>query len=126
MQTRTLLNRIKRAEDVAEARSIVSPQCICFPKLEPPFVGFPIELEIAAKVKCPLHGDRFKPRYFIYVSKWLRAKLWKHLESHHTEQYRRAWFAGFPPNLWLATEEEDGEGRVFLRLKDGSKILATG
>src|SRR5215471_1157648 len=85
VQTRTLLNRLKRAEDVAEARSIVSPRCICFPKLEPPFVGFPIELEIAARVKCPLHGDRFRmPSTFIYVSRWLRAKLWKHLESHHS------------------------------------------
>ena len=55
-----------------------------------------------------------------------QAGVWKHLESHHTEQYRKAWFAGFPPNLWPAEEEEDGSGRIFLRLKDGSKILATG
>jgi hypothetical protein len=103
---------------------MVSPECICFPPREQPFVGFPIELEIAATVKCPVHGDRFQAQFFIYVSGWLRAKLWKHLWSHHTEQYRKAWFASFPPELWPAEEEETGDGRVFLRLKDGTRLLA--
>jgi hypothetical protein len=36
-------------------------------------MGFPIELEIAAKVKCSLHGERFNRNvFFVYVSKWLR------------------------------------------------------
>ena len=125
MHTRTLLNRINRAENAVEARSVVSPECICFPTRATPFVGFPIELEIAARVKCPLHGDRFQARSFIYVSKWLRAKLWKHLWSHHTEQYRKAWHASFPPELWPAEEEETEDGRIFLRLKDGTKLLAS-
>jgi hypothetical protein len=64
-----------------------------------------------------MHGDRFQARFFIYVSRWLRAKLWKHLWSHHTEQYRKAWFASFPPELWPAEEEETEDGRIFLRLK---------
>lgn len=123
MPARTLLNRINRAENAAQARSIVSPECICFPPREPPFVGFPIELEIAARVKCPLHGDRFQTQFFVYVSKWLRAKLWKHLWSHHTEQYRKAWLASFPPDLWPA-EEETEDGRIFLRLKDGTRVPA--
>jgi hypothetical protein len=96
--------------------------CICFPTNEPPFCGTPMELEIAAKVQCPLHGDRFPPQFFVYVSGWLRAKIWKHLWSHHTEQYRKAWFASFPPSLWPAEKEVTEDGRVFLRLKDGTEL----
>jgi hypothetical protein len=32
-----------------------------------------------------------------YVPVWLREKLWKHLGTNHSEQYRKAWFASFPP-----------------------------
>jgi hypothetical protein len=124
MRTRTLAARIERAEQTAKAEHRFSAQCICFPENEPPFFGTPLELEIAAKLKCPLHGDRFPPEFFVYVSGWLRAKLWKHLWSHHSEQYRRAWFATFPESLWPAKEEETGDGRTFLRLKDGTKLLA--
>ena len=91
--------------------------CICFPTNEPPFFGTPFEMAIAAKLKCPLHGDRFPPQFFVYVSKWLRDKLWKHLWSHHTEQYRKAWHASFPPDLWPAEEEETDDRRTILRLK---------
>jgi hypothetical protein len=31
-----------------------------------------LEEQIAAKVRCPLHGDRFKPIFHIYVPKWRR------------------------------------------------------
>ena len=98
--------------------------CICFPTDEPPFFGTPFEMEIAAKLKCTLHGDRFPPQFFVYVSQWLRAKLWKHLWSHHSKQHRKAWFASFPPDLWPAVEEEDPNGRIFLKLKDGTRLLA--
>ena len=68
------------------------------------------------------HGDRFRmPSTFVYVSKWLRAKLWK-----KPSEYGRAWFAGFPRELWPAEEEQTDDGRIFLRLKEGSKVLATG
>lgn len=100
----------------------MSPLCICFPKKEQPFVGFPVELEIAARQQCPLHGDRFRPqRTFIYVSRWLRRKIWKHLESHHSQQYRKAWHASFPSHLWPA-EEIEVDGKIVLRLKDGTKL----
>lgn len=49
-----------------------SAECICFPENEQPFFGLPIEEQIAAKVKCPIHGDRFKPIFHIYVPKWRR------------------------------------------------------
>jgi hypothetical protein len=63
MGIRTLLMRIEQAEKALRARSIFSADCICFPENEPPFFCFPSEEEIAAKVKCPLHGNRFR-KYF--------------------------------------------------------------
>jgi hypothetical protein len=78
--------------------------------------------QIAAEVKCPLHGDRFKtPRFHIYVAKRLREKLWRLLYSRHSEQYRKAWFAGFPPELWPA-EEDESDGPLCLKLKDGTRL----
>lgn len=123
MHQRNLLARIENAEKVADSTLGLSYAggCICFPKNEPPFFGLPVEEQVAAKIKCPLHGDRFKPRYFVYVAKWLREKLWEHLYSYHTEQYRKAWFASFPPELWPAEEDETG-GPCCLKLKDGTRI----
>jgi hypothetical protein len=76
------------------------------------------------RVKCPLHGERFKPMFRLYVAKWLRVKQAQHLWTHHSEQYRKAWFASFPADLWPAEEEETEDGRTLLRLKDGTTILA--
>jgi hypothetical protein len=73
VQIRTLLKRIEQAEKALQARSIFSTDCICFPENEPPFFCFPSEEEIAAKVRCPLHGNRFRqPIFHIYVAKWRR------------------------------------------------------
>jgi hypothetical protein len=75
MATRTLLRRIDRAEQAAIAQSKFSAECICFPpKKEAPAFSWPQEQEIAARVKCPLQGNRFVPRGFVYVSKWEREK----------------------------------------------------
>ena len=126
MQNRTLQNRIERAEQAAKADERFLSDCICFPANEQPVVGFPIELEVAALVKCPLHGDRFKhPRFFIYVSKWFRHKLPSLRQTHHSEQYLKAWRAGFPEDLWPAKQELTTDG-LFLILKDGSRLLANG
>jgi hypothetical protein len=67
MLNRTLQNRIERAELAAKAEHRFSAECICFPADEPPFFGFPLEEQIAARVKCPLHGDRFKPTFHIWT-----------------------------------------------------------
>jgi hypothetical protein len=51
-------------------------------------------------------------------------KVWKDLWTRHTEQYRKAWFGRFPPELWPAEEEETEHGNIYLKLKDGSRLLA--
>ena len=124
MLNRALQIRIERAELVAKAQSKHSAECLCFPENESPFFAFEIELNMLTRVKCPLHGERFKPMFRLYVAKWLRAKQPSLLWTHHSEQYRKAWFASFPPDLWPAEEEETADGRTLLRLKDGSTLLA--
>jgi hypothetical protein len=104
---------------------------------------FPILDTIAFLVKCPLHGDRFNwgdARPQIYVAKWLREKMHRLIWSRSTslaifsklpeqvsEQYRKAYLASFPPDLW-PTEEEKEEGedgpKIYLRLKDGTRFQA--
>jgi hypothetical protein len=98
--------------------------CICFPEDEPPSFGFPVEMEIASKVLCPVHGLKFAYLSHLYVAKRFREQLWTDLQTHHSEQYRKAWFARFPPEVWPAAEEETGNGAIFLKLKDGSRLLA--
>jgi len=71
-----------------------------------------------------VQGQRFTPLIHTYVAKWLREKLWERLSTFHSEQYRKAWFASFPPELWPAEEEESEEGRIFLKLKNGTRLLA--
>src|ERR1700704_2954369 len=114
----TLKHRIACLERASKARGYFDPACTCFPEKEQPFVGSQAELDIAAKVMCILHGERFQNKTVpIYVSKWLRDKLWDHLQSQHSPQYCKAWFASFPPHLWPA-EEVLVEGKTRLRLKD--------
>jgi hypothetical protein len=113
MLNRTLQNRIERAELAAKAEHRFSAECICFPADEPPFFGFPLEEQIAARVKCPLHGDRFKPTFHIYVPKWCRENEKKVRWFRLSPQYHKAWHAGFPPELWPAEEEETEDRTVF-------------
>src|SRR3989449_5594040 len=74
MTTRTLLKRLEKVEEVLKAHSIYSQDCICFPEKEQPFFCSPFEEPVAASVKCPLHGNRFKRLPHIYVSAWRREK----------------------------------------------------
>jgi hypothetical protein len=120
MLNRTFERRVKRAEQSAKAKGRLSDDCICFPPNEQPFFGFPIEEKIAAKVRCPLHGERFMHFLRLYVPPWRREsekKRWPRL----SQQYHKAWYASFPPDLWPA-EEELVNGIVALRLKDGTLL----
>jgi hypothetical protein len=116
--SRTFEKRLERAEQIATIKGRVSPDCICFPPNEQPFFGFPIEEKTAAEVRCPLHGDRFMRFFRLYVPPWRREnerKRW----AQRSEQFRKAWLASFPNELWPA-EEEQVDGKVVLRLKDGT------
>ena len=75
-----------------------SSACICFPEDEQPFFCSPSEEPVAARVKCPLHGNRFKqPVRHIYVSRWLAEKE-PARRQRRSVQYRKAWAASFPPD----------------------------
>ena len=124
MKMQSFVRRIERAEEALKEQSFFSSGCICFPERERPSFGFPIEMEIAQTVKCPLHGQRFMPMFHLYVPIWLRERFWKDLATNHSEQYRKAWSASFPPELWPAEEEEIETGEIYLKLKDGSRLLA--
>lgn len=98
-----------------------SRDCICFPEDEQPFFCSVAEEQVAARVKCPLHGDRFKaPHFYLYVARWYREKEPLRI-CQKSSQYQKAWAAGFPPNLWPAEEVQVG-GKVMLRLKDGTLL----
>jgi hypothetical protein len=126
MRSPTLLSRrLARLEQfVGKKLETHSADCICFPGNEQPFFGFEIEREIAAAVKCPCHGDRFRSDWsFVYVSKWRRATEWKR-RDRLSQQYQKAWLASFPADLWPAEEEADDDGTVYLRLRDRTRLLA--
>jgi hypothetical protein len=124
MHSRTLLARIERAEQHAKTKTLFSADCICWPVNERPFFDFDIERKIAAQVECPVHGKRsFWLVYNLYVPKWFREKQQERF-SRRSPQYQKAWNASFPPELWPAEEEETGDGEIFLRLKDGTRLLA--
>jgi hypothetical protein len=119
--THNLIHRLEQAEEAAKTQLKFSAECICFPEREQPFFNWPSEERIAAEVKCPLHGERFRPvTFFVYVSKWLREKQRHFLQNRRSDQYRKAWYASFPPELWPA--EEVLSEHVALRLKDGTTL----
>jgi len=106
MHKASLRARIERAEKSATDQSKYSPECICFPEKEQPFFPFFVQEAIAARVKCPLHGDRFKqPIFHIYVSSWQRDRE-PRLRASRSTQYRKAWDAGFPPEVKVITYDE--------------------
>jgi len=142
-----LIRRLEKLEQRREQQDKVSsrldPRCVCYPQGRIPEVRFPILLEIAFMVKCPLHGDRFNldscNRGFIYVSKWLREKREQLIygrspssyasgnltrrdlacgvrgcmAEQYSGQYRKAHLAAFPPNLWPGVEESGTEAEGY-------------
>jgi hypothetical protein len=122
MRGQTFQKRLERAEQAAKAQSRFSRECICFPENEKPSFVFPVLEDMAIRTLCPLHGVRLQKSFQVYVAGWLRKKLPDLLWTHHSAQFRKAWFATFPPNLWPAVEERTDDGRTLLRLKDGTAI----
>jgi hypothetical protein len=142
---RNSARRVERLERRAQQRTKVASrfaaECICYPKGCLPWVGFPILNEIAFSVQCPAHGDRFSWGMLgleAYVSKWFREKMFRRVldrcPSFHpfatcpkrvSEQFRKAYLASFPPDLWTGEEEkkaEQGFCKTYLRLQDGTAI----
>jgi hypothetical protein len=112
--------RLVRAEQLARKKGKAGSDCICFPENEQPFFGFPIEEKLADEVKCPLHGERFMHFFRLYVPGWRREserKRW----AGRSEQFRKAWLASFPNELWPAAEEVV-DGKQMLRLKNGTLL----
>jgi hypothetical protein len=76
-----------------------SLNCICFPADKQPFFCSPAEEHVAATVKCPLHGNRFRqPISHIYVSAWLAEKEPARRRQRLSAQCQKAWAASFPPS----------------------------
>jgi hypothetical protein len=142
---RNLERRVERVERLAQQHAKVmtrfAPECICYPKGEVPWVGFPIQYKIAFSVKCPAHGDRFSWGMLgleVYVSIWFREKMYRRVvdrcpsfypfatcPKQVSEQFRKAYLASFPPDLWTGEEEEkteEGFLKTYLRLQDDTRI----
>src|SRR6266436_1528334 len=119
---RTLLKRVEILEQAAKEACPFSAECICFPEKESPSFNTWIEEDFAFEVKCPLHSNRFEIReYRVFVPGWKREENIRLLRKH-SEQYRKAYSASFPPELWPA-EQVEKENRLYWRLKDGTRFL---
>jgi hypothetical protein len=112
-----------RIEKAAKAESIFGTDCVCFPRDSPPRFHWEIEVEIAAKIKCPLHGQRFERPFLIYTAKWQREKRERLIEERMSEQFKKGWYASFPRDLWPAGEEQRGK-QICLKLKNGTILPA--
>ena len=123
MRTRTILKRLEKLEKTLRIQRRFEPDCICFPGDECPRFHWLVEYNIADQVKCPLHGQRFRPQALYYVAAWLREKREARLQKRHSPQYRKAWYASFPSDLWPA-EEIISDRYMTLKLKDGTEIDA--
>lgn len=136
-----LANLEQRLQQYAKLVCTYGPECICYPKGSTPWVAFFIQYEIAFYVKCPAHGDRFSwddVGMFVYRVKWFREKMhsrtldgcpglgfFSKYPRKVTEQFRKAYLASFPRDLWTAEEEgktEEGYLKTYLRLQDGTRI----
>jgi hypothetical protein len=124
MGMRTIVRRIEQAEEELKARYIFLRECICFPDKEPPFFCEQFEEEMAAQVKCPLHGERFKrPQFFIYTASWRREKEPARRQCL-SAQYRKAWDASFPAELSpLVPKPETNDGEIQTHF-GGSNVVA--
>src|SRR5438105_12254679 len=104
MTPRTLARRIDRVEEAIKAYSKFGSGCICFPGPAPPFFMYSVLQEIAFKVKCPMHGNRFQLFPHLFVADRFRELEIMRGWPQRSEQYRKAWNASFPHELWTVHE----------------------
>ena len=108
-----LLKRIERLELATKSSMNSSVECICFPRHRSPFFFYCGVEEIAFRVKCRIHGDRFVTASSSFMDDLHRefevGRLW-HVD---TEQYRKAWNASFSAGSW-PVEQIEIEGRTWL------------
>lgn len=112
---RTLEKPIEHLEQALKGNPEQCPDCICFPQSEQPFFATRADQELAAKIKCPTHGDRFQPRLHIFLARWrLESEKvrWLRLSS----QYHKAWHATFPPGSWPETSLDTSKSRCSVTL----------
>jgi hypothetical protein len=90
------INRVRQGPfDLRAANAIGFLASVLLREKEPPFFCSASEAVAAAKVKCPLHGNRIgQPIYHIYVSAW-RAEKEPARRQRLSAQYRKAWEASF-------------------------------
>jgi len=132
MDLKTRLRKLEQTMAEQKTPAVWDEACICFPADEPPAFYWLAEVEIAAAVRCPLHGMRFhaiETPPFIYQSKWLRRTDHTTLDcSGHSPQYSKAWRVGFPPDLWPARvtfQSQSGPTQTLI-LRDGTEIPSGG
>jgi len=123
MRTQSIEARLSKTEQILAQRSIYSADCICFPKGVQPAFAWAAEMRIATELKCPLHGERFAPFPLTYMPIWLLEKRERCLLAWTNDQYMKAWYASFPPELWPAMAGSIN-GKIFLILKDGTELPA--
>jgi hypothetical protein len=132
MDIRTRLKKLEQTMTEQKTTREWEEACTCFPPDELPAFHWLAEVEIAAAVRCPLHGVRFhaiETPPFIYRSKWLRRTDHMTFDcSGHSPQYSKAWRAGFPPDLWPARVSfqcQSGPTETLI-LRDGTEIASGG
>ena len=110
-----IIKRIERAEAATSKSGLSrdSRDCICFPEHERPFFLYEEIEALAARVKCPVHGERFSPVRYLYIPDWRREVEVGFGWPHRNEQYRRAWNASFLVGSW-PVEEIQIAGRIWL------------
>jgi hypothetical protein len=113
----TIGKRLERAEAALRTKGLGQPltNCICFPDAgSSPFFLYSGIRELAFRVKCSLHGDRFRaalaevPRDDSSRIDLEVGWTWRHA----SEQYRKAWNATFQNDEW-PTQEISVEGRIW-------------
>jgi hypothetical protein len=97
-------------------------ECICFLRGEVLKFRNDAERAIAAKLQCPLHGRRFPtPAYRIFEARWVYKRWLEFYFPKSSAQFKKAWYATFPPDLWPA-DIVQVNGKWMLRLKDGTLL----